>query len=122
MKALSIQQPWAWLIAEGLKDIENRNWSTTYRGPIAIHAGKKLDVLADMYLRDRGWGERLPPAELLPKGGVVGFAEIIGCVRFSKSRWFQGPYGFELALQSRCDLIPCRGQLGLFEVDLGVKS
>ena len=32
MKALSIQQPWAWLIAHGKKDVENRTWATAFRG------------------------------------------------------------------------------------------
>ena len=43
MKALSIMQPWAWLIANGHKDIENRSWPTRYRGPVLIHAGKRED-------------------------------------------------------------------------------
>ena len=37
-KALSIQQPWAWLIVNDHKDIENRDWRTHYRGPVLIHA------------------------------------------------------------------------------------
>jgi len=40
MKALTIRQPWASLIAAGVKTIETRSWSTSYRGPLAIHAGK----------------------------------------------------------------------------------
>ncbi len=43
MKALSIRQPWAWLIANGYKDIENRSWRTNFRGEFLIHAGKKFD-------------------------------------------------------------------------------
>ena len=41
MKALTIMQPWASLIACGAKTIETRSWPTKYRGPIAIHAGMK---------------------------------------------------------------------------------
>ncbi len=41
MKALSIKQPWASLIAHGIKDIENRTWATKYRGTIYIHASSK---------------------------------------------------------------------------------
>ena len=40
MKALTILQPWASLIACGAKKIETRSWATKYRGPLAIHAGK----------------------------------------------------------------------------------
>lgn len=40
MIALSIRQPWAWLILNGWKDIENRDWTTRVRGRILIHAAK----------------------------------------------------------------------------------
>ena len=43
MKALSIRQPWAWLIVNGYKDIENRNWRTNFRGRVYVHAGKRPD-------------------------------------------------------------------------------
>lgn len=39
MKALSIRQPYAWLIVNGFKDIENRDWPTKFRGRVLIHAG-----------------------------------------------------------------------------------
>lgn len=41
MKALSLHQPWASLVALGVKTIETRSWSTSYRGPLAIHAAKR---------------------------------------------------------------------------------
>ena len=37
---LSIRQPWAWLIVNGYKDIENRTWSTRFRGKVLIHGMK----------------------------------------------------------------------------------
>ena len=43
MKALSIRQPWAWLIVNGYKDIENRTWPTRFRGRVCVHAPKLLD-------------------------------------------------------------------------------
>lgn len=46
MRAITCQQPWAQLIAEGLKDVENRTWTTKWRGPLLIHAGLQYDVLA----------------------------------------------------------------------------
>ena len=42
MKALPVTQPYATLVALGAKHIETRSWSTRYRGPLAIHAGKGL--------------------------------------------------------------------------------
>lgn len=47
MKAITVRQPWASLIAAGVKTIETRSWSTKYRGPLAVHAGARWDV---------GWG------------------------------------------------------------------
>lgn len=41
MKALTIYQPWASLIALGVKEIETRSWNTNYRGPLAIHAANR---------------------------------------------------------------------------------
>lgn len=43
MKALTIKQPFASLIAEGYKEYEFRTWKTKYRGPLLIHAGKSVD-------------------------------------------------------------------------------
>lgn len=51
MKALSVRQPWAWAIAKGYKPVENRTWSTQYRGPLAIHAGQRWDDSGDEALR-----------------------------------------------------------------------
>lgn len=48
MRAITIRQPWAQLIAEGSKDVENRTWSTRWRGPLLIHAGLQYDVLATL--------------------------------------------------------------------------
>ena len=42
MKALSLTQPWATLVAIGAKRIETRSWPTPYRGPLAIHAAKNF--------------------------------------------------------------------------------
>lgn len=46
MKALTLTQPWATLVAIGTKKIETRSWSTNYQGPLAIHAAKKMDRFA----------------------------------------------------------------------------
>lgn len=40
MKALTLTQPWAALVALGQKRVETRSWRTSYRGPLAIHAGR----------------------------------------------------------------------------------
>ena len=43
MKVLTLKQPWATLIAEGIKKYEFRTWKTNYRGKILIHAGSGID-------------------------------------------------------------------------------
>lgn len=60
MKALTIKQPWASLIMECGKDVENRSWSTSFRGRVAIHSSKKPDP--------REW---IDAVELARHAGVV---------------------------------------------------
>lgn len=43
LRCLTIRQPWAWAIAAGGKDVENRGWQRSYRGLVAIHAGGQAD-------------------------------------------------------------------------------
>lgn len=50
MKALTVQQPYASLIASGEKWIENRSWHTNYRGPLAIHAAKSSKYIKSKLL------------------------------------------------------------------------
>lgn len=59
MKALTVHQPYASLIAIGAKRIETRSWSTSYRGPLAIHAAA-LTPVGDLALGDWRW-QRLHP-------------------------------------------------------------
>lgn len=115
---LSIRQPWAWLIVHGHKTIENRHWSTLYRGQILIHAGKAM-TQADYHECwgvARAQGVDLPAAVNLPRGGIVGVARLVDCVRQHDSPWFFGPVGWVLVEARPVALVPCAGQLGLFEV------
>ena len=118
MRALSIRQPWAWLIVQGYKDIENRTWSTPFRGRIYVHAGRRM--VADDYPEQRAYIQEtgiVVPADL-PLGAIVGEVTISGCVDSSGSPWFCGPYGFTLEEPVAYEApIPYRGQLGFFPVD-----
>lgn len=114
MKALSIQQPWAWLIVNGYKDIENRDWKTNVRGRILIHAGKTFDEAAYTTLLGHD-GFSLPHRAAFERGGIVGEANIIGCVDHSESEWFMGYYGFVLGSAKPLPFRAVRGQLGFFE-------
>lgn len=114
MKALSIMQPWAWLICAGHKDIENRSWPTRFRGPVLIHAGKKFDGEDDA--NDWAWPQIERPDDF-DMGGIVGEAEIVDCITASPSPWFYGPYGFVIRNARLLPFRPCRGQLGFFVPD-----
>jgi hypothetical protein len=118
MIALSILQPWAWLIVNGYKDIENRSWSTKRCGTVLIHAGKRwgAEQRDDLeYIRD-DFPDIPLPAEF-DLGGIVGAARIVDCVSESTSPWFNGPFGFVLDEQRRSPLfVPWRGQLGFFDI------
>lgn len=116
--ALSIRQPWAWLIVNGYKDIENRNWKTYFRGSIYIHAGKGMTAneyeICRLTVKDINPEIILPPPKDLPRGGIVGIAEITNCVSGSQSPWFFGEYGFVLRNARPLPFRECRGELGLF--------
>ena len=43
MKVLTLKQPWATLVSEGIKEYEFRSWKTNYRGKVLIHAGAGID-------------------------------------------------------------------------------
>jgi len=124
MRALSIQQPWAYLIVNGLKDIENRSWLTGYRGPFYIHTGKMPDprfqrhpVTFKKYLESRH-NITLDLYDLYnaPRGGIVGIAELTDCVDHSSSTWFEGPFGFVIENARPIKFRSCMGMLGFFDV------
>ena len=118
MKALSIRQPWAWLVVNGYKDIENRTWSTSFRGRIYVHTGQRM--VDDDYPEQREYMTRagIVIPSRLARGAIVGEVTIAGCVDESASPWFCGPYGFILEDPvTYSEPVPCRGQLGFFAVE-----
>lgn len=133
MRALSIRQPWAWLIIAGFKPVENRSQRTLVRGPFLIHVGRSLDIDAHRALlsgRHPVTGEpsklRLmyPPArgEDLPLGGFVGTAEITGSVTQHDSEWFCGPHGWLVENARPIRFQPYPGQLGWFTPDRAIDT
>ena len=125
MKALSVNQPWAWLIVHHTKWIENRTRRVNYRGPLAIHAGKNQRWLADWYApTGMALAQPMPPRDELIFGAAIGLCDLVDCVRASdakvrNSEW-RDPGGWCLILANRRPIEPvyCRGQLGLFNVEL----
>lgn len=112
---LSVRQPWAWLIVNGHKDIENRSWHTSRRGRILIHAGQRFEQAG--YERVvRHMGIALPDKADLGRGGIVGVVEIVDVVEQASSQWFEGPYGFVLANPRPLTFVPARGRLSFFRL------
>lgn len=118
MKAISIRQPWASLIVAGIKDIENRSWTTAYRGKVLVHASKKIDKKAMKLVAKMGLGPNFIKTMEQYTGGIIGEIEIVDCVKKSDSQWFEGPFGFVLKNAKPMEFLPLLGQLGLFEVKM----
>lgn len=135
MKALSILQPYAWLIVRPditdpamralaykdgiIKDIENRTWSTKMRGRILVHTGKKYSLEEHIeYSEDfSDWGIQLPAFKDMPLGGIVGAVDIVDCVLEHRSRWkMMGTNGFVLSNAEPLPFRPLRGMQGFFGV------
>lgn len=71
MRALTICQPYAELIARGVKLVENRTWEMLYRGPLLIHAGKSRKFLS-------GDNYGIPLAEM-QWGAVIAAVDVVAC-------------------------------------------
>lgn len=137
MKAITIHQPWATLIALGEKRFETRGWATKHRAPIAIHAAKKVDKDAcDMepirsVLSAHGY-----TADNLPTGAIVAICQLVECHKVIEDYgcsasvgedftriihpeynfgWYDvGRYAWELAYVKQIDPVPAKGQQGLW--------
>lgn len=130
MKALSLTQPWATLLASGAKQIETRSWRTYYRGPIAIHAAKGFPRWVRDFCQDEPFASALSGSvESLPLGAIIGLCDLVDCVptqsiRFSLSkqerlfgeyadgRWAWICKNPRLLIQP----VKCRGALSLWDV------
>ncbi|MDE2685986.1 MAG: ASCH domain-containing protein [Chloroflexota bacterium] len=102
IRALSLRQPWASMVADGRKTIETRTWRTNYRGPLAIHASKR-------------------PYADLPTGGIIAIARLYDCRPMTADDeaqacipLYDGAYAWLLADVQPVELIPCKGMLGLW--------
>lgn len=115
--ALTLRDPWASAVVDLGKRIENRTWTTPFRGEFAIHAGKSVDVSADAL----AVGERLE--QRLPSGCVVAVARLVDVVRDSDDEWAQeGLYHWVLDGVRRLAVpVPCVGRQSLFKLPLDVE-
>ena len=124
MLCLSCTQPWATLVVTGAKLFETRSWTTTYRGPLMIHAAKTFPASARRFAE-------LERLDDLPLGAIIGRvvlktihrAEVLAPKLTDLERLYgdytPGRWAWELADAETFETpIPYRGALGLFEVTL----
>lgn len=72
MKVITLKQPWATLVAEGIKQIEFRSWKTNYRGKLLIHAGVGVDKEAMKKYENLNFD--------YPSGLIVAETELVDCL------------------------------------------
>ena len=126
MKAITLIQPWATAVGR-YKRIETRSWSTSYRGPLAIHAGKTEDTLFTEVARRNGY-----EFEVIPHGVIVSVCNLVDCRPMleapSTDEDFFGNFGpgrfgwtlDEFVMFGRP--ITCRGSLGLWTLPLDIEA
>lgn len=141
MKALSIKQPWAWLIVNGYKDIENRSWNTNFRGEFLIHASKQIPTEFE-YVNIKTYLVEMPDSHQknyfgtkdksrtdFEYGGIVGIAELVDVLSldnnvyhpdiFKNNPWWErNCYGFVLRNARPLQFIPYKGKLGFFDIPI----
>lgn len=149
LKALSLTQPWASLVALGIKQVETRSWATQHRGWIAIHASKGFPKWAVETCFEDEFCAPLKAAGFekpggLPTGAIIGVVRIIGYLptsritigettdysagTISKLEELYGDYGenrYGLFLADAVALpepIPCKGALSLWQVPPDIEA
>jgi hypothetical protein len=125
MHALTIKNPWAYLIAKGIKDIENRTWSTGYRGPLLIHVSKTPDIRnctrAVVNSGIMPYGEfirHLAKTENLA-GNIIGIVDLVDIVKDHESEW-AAPGEYHWVLKNPVLFkkpSPHRGKLNIWHAD-----
>jgi hypothetical protein len=129
--AISLKQPWAALVAAGLKTVEVRTWPTQRRGWIFIHASKTPDERPEAWK----WIDSPELQDLAAdRGGVLGAAEITDCIEYDTAEsfaadqsrhyndpsWFRPPrlFGFALAHAKVLPFKAVVGNTNFFQVDV----
>ena len=127
MRALSLWQPWASLIYDGRKTIETRSWEMLYRGPLAIHAAKRIEKDACMKF---GYRFGVGPG-VIPSGAILCIVNIVDCVRFPNPKappddygdFSEGRFGFLMEMIEKFDApIPARGMQGIWNWERRTES
>lgn len=127
MKVISIIEPWASLIKEGIKEIETRSWKTNYRGKIYIHASLKKVSKKDERINNL---VSLLEDKDFKYGHIIAEAELVDCIymdeQFLKEikennqeyicgEYSLGRYAWKLSNIKVLDKpIPAKGNLGIW--------
>jgi len=82
MKAISLWQPWASLMALGLKKNETRSWQTHYRGPLLIHAAKKIVHWPSIMIQAVFEDIAFQPLDL-PRGVILCKVNLVDCTKIA---------------------------------------
>jgi len=131
VKLLSLEQPYASLIAIGLKQWVSHSWRTSYRGPLVIHANV-ADARFGAALRRRPWVEAalaragFPPDAELPHGAVIAIGQLVACLPADRAElsarelelgdYSDGRFAWRLESMRRlAQPVPRRGRVGLWE-------
>ncbi len=134
MRALTLSQPWAELVALGVKQFETRSWSTPYRGTLVIHAARKgsggvttakLNEMADAWGFDRrvDYGAAIAVCELVDVRRVEDVYDDLSFMERRFGDYSPGRYAWQLADVRRFLLpIPARGALGLWTPPIEVRE
>jgi len=108
MKALSVKQPWANLIASGLKTIETRTWKTKYRGDLLIVSSKSPKI--------EPAGYALAIVELVDCRPMIKADEKVACCELYPA------YAWVLKNIRPIEPFPVKGQLNLFDVEFKLET
>lgn len=116
-RALTVRQPWAWAIVEGLKRVENRPKRTHLRERIYIHAGRLADPKSVEHCRRlcAKAGVKMPDPKTLITRALIGTVTIYDCVPPFRNAWAFGPWCWLLEKPRKLARpIPMSGALGFW--------
>lgn len=127
MKALSVHQPWAGLLALGTKTIETRTYKTAHRGPVVICSTRKdsmpyrhIIVLSGLWDPDKNFPE---PCAVL--GHALAIADLVDCrpmtdddIEPAVSERYHGAWAWVFENAQQYIPLPVRGQQRLWELDV----
>ena len=128
-----MMQPYAWLFSKGILTVDDRSWSTSYRGLLAIHASKQFHLQYYEFLK-RHTQIALPEIDAFEHGGFVAAVDLVDCLppngpkgspngrpQLHRSHFgVSGYYGLVFENPQPFAFTPARGNRGLYEIALKV--